>query len=85
MPSWAIDLQQRLFRSSDRKKKICETRKKIRKLVSRTRGNRLQEYLVSESRGAPWGGIEEYYKHSLCIILTLTVMAFSGVTNAHGP
>ena len=46
----AIDLQQRLFRCSHRGKKICETRKKIRRFVSETRGNRSGEYLVSESR-----------------------------------
>ena len=32
---------------------VSETRKKIQKFVSETRGNWLPEYLVSESWGAP--------------------------------
>ena len=42
MQSCAIDLRQRLFRCSHRKKIVSETREK-----------QSQKYLVSESRGAP--------------------------------
>ena len=43
--SCAIELRQRLFR--------CSHRKKIPNFVSETCGNCSQEYFVSESRGAP--------------------------------
>ena len=46
MQSCAIELQQRLFRCSHQKNRLV--------LVSETRGNWSQKYLVSESRGAPY-------------------------------
>ena len=46
MPTCAIDLRQRLFR--------CSHRKKIQKFVSETLKKQSQEYFVSESRGAPF-------------------------------